>query len=735
MEDKIETLLEGLNDRQKEAVTATEGPLLVLAGAGSGKTRVLVSRIAYILEKGYAKPLQILAITFTNKAANEMKERVIKLIGDKCGGMWIGTFHSMCARILRNCIDLIGYSRDFVIYDSADTKTLIKECIAELDLDEKNYSPRYVSSVISGAKNDMMDVEIFEREYRNDYRMGMVAKLYRLYQSKLKSSNALDFDDIILLTVKILSKNKDVLLKYQSMFEYVLVDEYQDTNNSQYMLINLLSGGYGNICVVGDEDQSIYGFRGANIDNILNFQKDYTDARVIKLEQNYRSTQNILNSANAVIHNNSERIGKTLWTDNGDGDKIIVHTSSNEYDEGRFVAGEVKKYYADNGAFGDCAVLYRTNAQSRVIEEMMMRSGIPYRVLAGLRFYDRKEIKDVIAYLRIVHNPSDDLSLKRVINEPKRKIGKVTVEKAQAIAAQSGSSVFDVISAADRYAELSSAAPRLKVFAALIKSFIDIKDTLPITDLVRKIVDDSGYRAALEEEKSVENQTRLDNIDEFMTVAGEFENNENYDGTLSEFLAGISLVSDIDSYDELEDTVSLMTIHSAKGLEFPVVFLVGLEEGLFPGTRSIGDEKALEEERRLCYVAITRAMKKLYITKTVSRTIFGRTEQSMESRFLKELPKEYISEEQDLPSAALEFAGGFGSFTPKSRKNDTAVKISSPSGERYTAGEYVEHKKFGVGQIISVQEFGDDAILQINFELVGMKQLMANFAKLKKIKA
>ncbi|MCI8980416.1 MAG: UvrD-helicase domain-containing protein, partial [Clostridia bacterium] len=457
----MSNILSNLNDRQKEAVMETEGPVLVLAGAGSGKTTVLVNRIAYMISEKNILPWNILAITFTNKAANEMKERIDKLLGDTANNIWVGTFHSVCVKILRTCIDLLGYGRDFIIYDTADTRTLMKECLRELNIDEKSFPHRNVLSIISNAKNDLMDAPTFENIYRNDYRMNIISKIYYRYQTKLRKNNALDFDDIILNTVKILSENPDVLAKYRDKFKYILVDEYQDTNNSQYLLINLLAGEHHNLCVVGDDDQSIYKFRGANINNILNFNDDFPEVKKITLDQNYRSTQNILDTANSVIKNNNGRLGKSLWTSQGEGEKVIVYTGSNEYDEARYIAKEVKEHFNEIGTFSDCAVLYRTNAQSRVIEEMLMRENIPYRVLSGLRFYDRKEIKDIVAYLRVIYNPNDDVSLARIINEPKRKIGNATLEKARNIAEENGTSLYDVVSHADNYPEFKTAIKKL----------------------------------------------------------------------------------------------------------------------------------------------------------------------------------------------------------------------------------------------------------------------------------
>ena len=731
-------MLENLNDMQREAVMTTEGPLLVLAGAGSGKTTVLANRVAYIIEHNHVSPYNILAITFTNKAANEMKERISSILGGTARDMWIGTFHSVCVKILRSTIDLLGYSRDFIIYDSADTKTVIKECLKELNLDEKVFPSRNILSIISNAKNDMLDPATFKNVYRNDYRMAIIAKVYKLYQSKLKKNNAVDFDDIILNTVKILSGNMDILMKYQSKFQYILVDEYQDTNNVQYTLVSLLSQGYENICVVGDDDQSIYKFRGANVGNILSFENDFADAKKIKLEQNYRSTQTILDTANAVISHNKNRMEKTLWTANENGDKIQVFTAMNEYDEGRFIASEIKKRYNESGTFADCAILYRTNAQSRVIEEMLMREAIPYRVLAGLRFYDRKEIKDITAYLRVILNTSDDVSLKRIINEPKRKIGAATVEKAQALAIANDCSVFDIISEADSYPELKSAAKKLMEFVSLMNSLIKLKDAVPLNELVSRVMNDTGYMAMLMVENPVENQTRIDNLNEFMSVVTEYEQNPEFENTLSGFLENISLISDIDAYDEDQDAAVMMTIHSAKGLEFPVVFIAGMEEGLFPGMRSMESEEDIEEERRLCYVAITRAKELLYMTKTQSRTIYGRTAPAQPSRFLKEIPLDFTEDRSNIVSRAETFGRKLGievNHFPASREKYTKPLNDMPEVDAsdFQAGDIVEHRKFGRGTVISAKQFGRDAILEIEFDSIGHKQLMAAFAKVKKI--
>lgn len=738
----MNNMLDKLNERQKEAVLATEGPVLVLAGAGSGKTTVLVNRIAYMISEKHIRPWNILAITFTNKAAREMKDRIERLLGDTAKDMWIGTFHSVCVRILRSCIDLLGYSRDFVIYDTADTKTVMKECLRELDIDEKSFPVRNVLSIISNAKNDLMDAATFENVYKSDYRMSIIAKIYYRYQTKLRKNNAVDFDDIILNTVKILSENPDVLSKYQDKFQYILVDEYQDTNNSQYLLINLLAQANRNLCVVGDDDQSIYKFRGANIGNILNFEDDYSDVQKITLDQNYRSTQNILDAANSVISNNKGRMGKSLWTSNGDGNRVYVYTGTNEYDEARYIARQIKKHFDEQGSFSDCAILYRTNAQSRVIEEMLMRESVPYKVLSGLRFYDRKEIKDIIAYLRVVYNPNDDVSLARIINEPKRKIGNATLEKARNIAREKETSLYDVISHADDYPEFKTAIKKLLSFSEIIQSLIKLKDTVTIEDLTGRILNDTGYMPALVMEDTTESKTRIENLGEFISVITEFENNEETGNTLGEFLENISLVSDIDGYDENEDSAVLMTIHSAKGLEFPIVFLSGLEEGLFPGMRSMESDDDIEEERRLCYVAITRAKEQLYITKTISRTIHGKTMPTTASRFFKEIPVEYLEDKTTLQPKVAKVMQDLGVRNASAPKKEvymtkgfgSSVKSSgSTDYSKFKAGDAVEHRTFGRGEILKATPCGNDCILEIQFESIGFKRLMAAFAKVKKI--
>jgi len=728
----MDKILKGLNDKQIEAVTTTEGPVLVLAGAGSGKTTVLVRRIAYIIKSRGISPFSILAITFTNKAASEMKKRIGDILGDVADNMWIGTFHSRCVRILRSCIDRLGYGKDFVIYDSADSKTLLKECYREENIDEKNFPINNVRAIISNAKNDVMDENTFENLYSKDFRMATVARIYKKYQQKLKRSNALDFDDIILNTVKILSTEPDILERYQEMFKYILVDEYQDTNNLQYLLINLLAQKYQNICVVGDDDQSIYKFRGANIGNILSFEEDFADAKRITLDQNYRSTQNILDAANVVISNNKKRMGKELWTAKGDGGLITTVTSYNEYEEGRFIANEIKKYQDKGGNISDCAVLYRTNAQSRVLEEQFMRAGIPARVFGGMRFFDRKEIKDIFAYLRLIYNHNDDVSLMRIINEPKRKIGKVTLDKVADLAEEDNASMFDIISEASDYPQLKTAASKLEEFAKLILTLEEYIDTMPLADFIVKVWEDTGYMKMLEADNSIESQTRIENIKELLNSAAEFEKNEEYNGTLEEYLESVSLISDTDSYDDEDEAVVLMTVHSAKGLEFPVVFLAGLEEGLFPGLKSMETNEDIEEERRLCYVAITRAKEKLYITKAQSRTTYGKTTATQPSRFFRELPSDKLNDVTRMGERTVDSIRKTGlEVSIKPRRSDF---VPPEQTEEFFKGDIVEHRKFGRGVVISAKQFGSDSILVIEFESIGEKQLMAAFAKLKKIK-
>lgn len=726
-----------LNERQLEAVQTVEGPLLIIAGAGSGKTTVIVNRIAYMISHCGINPWNILAITFTNKAANEMKERIEGILGEIPRGMWVGTFHAVCVKILRTCIDRLGYGNDFVIYDTGDIKTLIKDCIKELGYNEKEIDPRFAMSQISDAKNKMLEPATMVYTCGNDLKLQAVAKIYALYQKKLKKNNALDFDDIIFNTVKIFSSEPDVLERYQERFRYIMIDEYQDTDNSQYLLVKMLADKYRNLAVVGDDDQSIYRFRGANVENILGFEEDYPEARKIVLDRNYRSTENILNAANAVIANNSHRMEKKLWSDKGDGEKLTAYTAQDEKDEGRFIAREIIKRKKSGGRFSDCAVLYRTNAQSRAIETELMSANIPYKVLSGLRFYDRKEIKDIIAYLRLIHNPNDDMSLIRVINEPKRKIGATSVAKLNIIALENDISMFEVARRADEFPELKSAAAKMNGFVKLIDELAQMKEDTPVSELLSETEKRSGYIEMLVNENTVESRTRLENLGEFMTVAKDFEANEDYEGKLSEFLENVTLASSTDELSEEDDAAVLMTIHSAKGLEFPVVFIAGMEERIFPSMRSVSDPESLSEERRLCYVAMTRAKEKLYITKTEKRFMYGKTEHSMESRFWGEIPgayKEEIPEKKKFYEYVHEKASPKKKIHERSGLMFSLGKDSSETrGDSYKAGDRVEHKVFGKGTVTAVQPYKTGAVLQIQFDTAGHKVILADYDKLKKI--
>ena len=727
--------LDKFNDKQKDAILTTDGPLLILAGAGSGKTTVVVNKIAYILEQNLAAPYRILAITFTNKAANELKQRVEAILGENSEGIWIGTFHSICMKILRRYITLLGYQQDFLIYDSADQKTLIKRCIKELNMDDKVFPHKSILAEISAAKDNLMEPDVYIAAHEGDFRKTQIGQCYKIYQQRLFEANALDFDDIISLTVKIFSIDSEALSYYQDKFKYVFVDEYQDTNNAQYILTSMLAGKYKNICVVGDDDQSIYKFRGANINNILDFESDYENARVIKLEQNYRSTQNILNAANHVIANNNSRKGKELWTSNGNGDKITLFEADNEYSEADFIGKTIEKQVLTNGKkYSDIAILYRTNAQSRVLETTLSGFGIPYRVLAGLRFYDRKEIKDMLAYLRLVFNPNDNISLIRIVNEPARKIGVSTVEKVAAVAAENNVSMFEVMRHADKFAELSKVAGKLSEFVKLIEDIRDTADLTSPSQILEKLYYNSGYCAMLSAENSVENQTRIENIQEFIVSAREYEKSAE-EPTLSEFLESTALVADVDNYDEEQESVVLMTLHSAKGLEFPVVFMCGMEDGLFPSQRSMYSEEEIEEERRLCYVGITRAKQELYLTYAERRSMYGGSTYSKASRFLNEIPPEFINTiESKTPKATQ------GARTTQSemfdkifeRKKATPTTPVIETSFEFKAGDMVEHRKFGKGMILSVTPSGNDVRIEIVFDEVGTKSLMGSFAKLRK---
>lgn len=764
-------LLEGLNDKQYEAVVNTEGPCLVIAGAGSGKTKVLTHKIAYLMGEKDVKPWDILAITFTNKAANEMKSRVENLVGDVARDMWIGTFHSICVRILRKQIDRIGFDTSFVIFDTSDQKTLIKQIIKGQNLDDKIYSDKSVLYEISNAKNEMLEPDQYMAKYKNDFRKEKIGEIYELYQKRLKENNAIDFDDIINFTIKILLDNPDLLEYYSNRFKYVLVDEYQDTNKAQFTLVTLLASKYGNITVVGDNDQGIYSFRGADITNILNFEKDFPGTRIIKLEQNYRCTQSILNAANEVIKNNETKYEKKLWTDNERGALPKVFRGDNEYDEANYIVRQIntlkmEEYYK----YSDFAVLYRMNSQSRSIEDILRREDIPYKIVGGLKFYERKEIKDIIAYLRLIHNTSDNLSLNRIINEPKRGVGKTSLDNIELVASDSGVSMYEVIKRADEFG-LNRVFVNTREFINVIEELKSRKDDLKLSDLIKETLNKTGYTRALELENTVEAETRIQNLDEFLTVAIEFED-ESADPTLSEFLEGITLSSDLDGMEDSEESVTLMTLHSAKGLEFPVVFLVGMEEGIFPGYKSIGEPKELEEERRLCYVGITRAKENLFLTCSRQRTIFGSTSCNSVSRFIKEIPAnmldgyEQIEERKNTYNEAEDRewtygnsrSSGYGSFyespvstyrdieRSSSRQSSTTFQFRSadsflqslnkkPSSaevdlSKYKSGVKVYHKKFGEGIINSVEAEGEDLKVDINFEKAGHKRLMAKFAGL-----
>ena len=764
-----EEILNGLNNKQKEAVLAQEGPCLVIAGAGSGKTKVLTHKIAYYIASG-AKPWNILAITFTNKAANEMKERIEKLVGDSAKDIWMGTFHSICVRILRKYIDRIGFNTDFVIFDTSDQKTLIKECLKTLKVDDKLFTDRGVLSEISNGKNEMLEPKAYSVKYSGDFRKEKIAEIYTLYQTKLKENNALDFDDIINFTIKILTDNPDVLEYYTEKFKYILVDEYQDTNKAQFTLVSLLGSKYGNVTAVGDNDQGIYSFRGADISNILNFEKDFPGTQIIKLEQNYRCTGNILKAANAVIKHNEAKYEKKLWTQNDEGHLPCIYSGEDEYDEGRYIVEQIqhlkREEYFKNSDF---AVLYRMNAQSRAIEDILMREGIPYKVIGGLKFYERKEIKDIIAYLRLIHNPSDNLSLKRIINEPKRGIGKTSLDKIQEISDNSGTSMYEIIKKADKY-ELTRVYANSRDFITQIEELRAKKEEIKISDLIKQTLKTTGYTKALELENSVEAQTRIENLEEFLTVAIEFEE-QSADNTLSEFLNNITLSSDIDGMEDQEDSVTLMTLHSAKGLEFPVVFLVGMEEGIFPGYKSIGEPLALEEERRLFYVGITRAKQYLYLTCAKHRTIFGSTSYNQISRFVKEIPDEllegYAEVVENKSSNSNEEFKDFGyrwsygkgqsvktykmgeedrkqaekiletketSFQYRTAESFLSTlkqkEINNVDLSQYKVGQRVYHKKFGEGTITKLEEEGNDIKVDLEFDKVGHKRLMAKFAGL-----
>lgn len=730
-------LLEGLNPQQKEAVLHTEGPILVLAGAGSGKTRVITHRIAYLIQEKGVAPWSILSLTFTNKAAREMRDRIEALIGARVLDIWSGTFHSCCVRILRREIERIGFNRDFVIYDTGDQETLIKDCLQRLGYNDRNFPPKQVLAYIGRAKDELISPEAYSINAAYDFRMRKISDIYTLYQKKLKANNALDFDDILLHTLNIFDKNPDVLAYYQDKFKYILVDEYQDTNTAQYMLVSMLAKKHRNICVVGDDDQSIYGWRGANMQNILDFEKHFHGCRVIKLEQNYRSTERILDAANNVIKNNYGRKPKLLWTKNLTGEPVYVYKAFDERDEADFTAGMVRNAVArgDNN-YGDFAVLYRINAQSRVFEDSFMKMGIPYRIIGAHKFYDRKEIKDIIAYLRVVNNPHDDISLKRIVNVPRRGIGKVTLDRAEQLAYDNGVSIYSILLEASKLSELTRASAKIKSFTDMLVKLRSLAEYLDLTELIKSVIDQSGIIKELEQEDTIEAKTRIENIREFQSVVLDFvRNSEEEDPGLNDFLAHVSLIADVDTMADEQDRVVLMTMHSAKGLEFPIVFLAGMEEGVFPSYRSIGEESEMEEERRLCYVGITRAREKLFLTFTKSRTLFGNTTYNRQSRFIDEIPEDllkHISENSDLIKSDVR-KSVTNQISADEWKQRTAsfIKAAELNTDELVAGTRVLHKKFGVGTITAREPEGSDFKLEIDFDQFGMKRLLASYAKLK----
>ena len=754
-------IYDGLNPAQAQAVAHINGPLLIMAGAGSGKTKVLTCKIANLLDNGIS-PYNILAITFTNKAATEMRERVDRMIGEKAKYVWLSTFHSFCAKFLRFEIEALGiYKKNFVIYDTQDAQTLIKNCLKELNLDEKQYSPYAVQSAISNAKNMMMTPADFANN-ASDFFARKISEIYNMYQANLVENNALDFDDLLMLAVKVLQEHKDIRQKYQERFKYILVDEYQDTNGAQYQLTSLLAGMYRNLCVVGDADQSIYGWRGADIRNIMDFEKDYPEATVIKLEQNYRSTKTILNAANMVIEHNIDRKPKKLWTDNPQGEKIIHYTANDERDEAKFITEEaIKQKTLFNVSYGDMAVLYRTNAQSRALEEGFMRAGVPYTMVGGLKFYDRKEIKDILAYLRLIYNPEDTISLKRIINVPKRSLGAVTIDKLAQFAEMYNMTLFDAVSAPETAPITPKAKQSLANFAEFVIEMINLSTELSVHDLIEKVIDKSGYKADLEKENTVENQTRIENIKELLSVAKDFEKTTD-EPTLENFLSTVSLVSDIDNADIEDDRVTLMTMHSAKGLEFPVVFLAGMEEGLFPHSRTLMNETEIEEERRTCYVGITRAERKLYITNAKGRMLFGRTVSYEPSRFISEIPSQYLEEREakikPLFGTSNSMGGSynhFGNQYSTTRYNNSTsskpnllggglfdkAKTTKPAGNvirpdlsiKWKVGDKAKHNKWGIGTIVSVKGSGEEVELKIAFPGQGIKALMQKYAPISKV--
>lgn len=742
-------LLAKLNKEQREAVEHTEGPLLIMAGAGSGKTRVLTHRIAYLIEKG-VMPWHVLAITFTNKAAKEMRERIVKLLGPQGNDVWASTFHALCVRILRRYAEKIGYNKAFTIADTGDQRTLMKRILGELNVDPKKFDPRSILGSISNAKNELKTPAVLAQEAGNPFEE-ITAKAYSSYQNALQQNQAMDFDDLIMLTIQLFQENPDVLAEYQRKFQYIHVDEYQDTNDAQYTLVNLLAKEHHNLCVVGDSDQSIYGWRGANIENIMNFEKDYPDAHVTMLEQNYRSTKTILDAANAVIQNNEYRKDKNLWTQNDQGDPISYYRGQSEGDEARFVVSQIQQLMKEKHYhYGDFAILYRTNAQSRVMEETLVKTNVPYTIVGGHKFYDRKEIKDMLAYLTLIANGSDAISLERVINEPKRGIGSGSIEKLRQFAQDNGWTELEAAMNVDVANQITSRARgAISGFAMTIQKLQAMAPTSTVTEITEQLLDTTGYKAALKASRSLESETRLENIEEFLSVTKKFDDGFNADDSESgdrivDFLADLALVSDQDDVEEEPAQVTLMTLHAAKGLEFPVVFLIGMEEGIFPLSRAAMDNDELEEERRLAYVGITRAKQKLFLTNAFSRMLYGRSQRNPQSRFIEEIQPELLRMEnqQATGQSARPMRTPFdrrtasATSTPYRQSKSTSVSVSSGTGadkQSWATGDKVTHKKWGTGTVVKISGTGEDMELDIAFPQEGVKRLLAAFAPITRV--
>ena len=735
------SIYDTLNTEQREAVFHTEGPVLILAGAGSGKTRVLTHRIAYLIEEKGVNPWNIMAITFTNKAAGEMRERVDKIVGFGAESIWVSTFHSSCVRMLRRFIDRLGYDTNFTIYDADDQKTLMKDICKRLNIDTKVYKEKAILAAISSAKDELISPEEYELQNMADFSKKKVILAYKEYQKELKKNNALDFDDLIVKTVELFQSSPDVLEYFQERFRYIMVDEYQDTNTAQFKFVSLLASKYQNLCVVGDDDQSIYKFRGANIGNILGFEKVFSNAKVIRLEQNYRSTQNILNAANQVIQNNMERKRKTLWTENEEGEKLHFRQFMNAYEEAEYVVGEIsKKMREGDGEYRDFAVLYRTNAQSRLFEEKLLMANIPYKLVGGVNFYARKEIKDLLAYLKTVDNAKDDLAVRRIINVPKRGIGATTLSRVQDYASERGIGFYDALREAEQIPSIGRAAVKVEPFVTFIQTLRSKQEFLSPSELLKDIIESTGYVEELRNEGTDEAEARIENIDELITKVVSYEE-ENEAPTLSGFLEEVALVADIDSVDGDDNQVLLMTLHSAKGLEFPYVYLAGMEDGIFPSYMTItaDDPTEIEEERRLCYVGITRAMKELTLSCAQQRMIRGETQYNKVSRFIKEIPRELVElgrefpekklKEIPMPTSYQQMKQAFKqpAFIPKQ------FEVKKAQGLDYVVGDTVKHIKFGAGVVTDITEGGRDYEVTVNFDKVGVKKMFASFAKLKKI--